>query len=227
MFKQFLLPELMYKGRPALPPQKQDLKRLYRYIRESFATTVLEFGCGYSTMVIGYALHQNKLRFESMSKKPIMRNDFLFEGCSIDTNEHWLIEILSKSNYTYNISFNHRHCFTNNYNGQRCHMYDNIPPVNPDFIYLDGPDPAQVKNWNPNWTPMSADILYMEPILIPGTQILIDGRTNNDRFLANNFKRNWKIDWNMEEDYTHMVLDEPRLGKINAVGRDILDFING
>ena len=227
MFKQLSLPELMYEGKPALPPQKQDLKRLYRYIRESFATTVLEFGCGYSTMVIGYALHQNNLRFESFSEKPIMRNDYLFEGIFIDTNIDWINEVLSKSNYTYNMRFCDTDCYQMTFNYQVCHIYEEMPQINPDFIYLDGPDPAQVEDWNPNWTPMSADILYMEPILIPGTQILIDGRTNNARFLANNFKRNWFIDWNMKEDYTHMILDEPRLGKINAVGRDILDFING
>ena len=38
-------------------------------------------------------------------------------------------------------------------------------------------------------TVMAADLLLMESILLPGTFILVDGRTNNTRFLKNNFQK--------------------------------------
>jgi hypothetical protein len=74
-------------------------------------------------------------------------------------------------------------------------------------------------------TPIAADVLLMEPSFIPGTIIHFDGRTNNVRFLQKNLQRDWRFDCNQEEDYTTMLLDEPRLGKINVIGRDILNDI--
>jgi len=68
---------------------------------------------------------------------------------------------------------------------------------------------------------MAADILLMEPTLIPGTTILIDGRTNNARFLENNLRRDWRFRTFEEQDQTVFYLAEPRLGKVNVVGRDI------
>jgi len=67
---------------------------------------------------------------------------------------------------------------------------------------------------------MGADLVVMEPTLLPGTIILVDGRTNNARFLQRNFQRNWKMEWNPQEDYTVFELDEPRLGKYNVLGKD-------
>ena len=31
------------------------------------------------------------------------------------------------------------------YRGQLCHFYDTLPDIVPDFVYLDGPDPATVQ----------------------------------------------------------------------------------
>ena len=67
--------------------------------------------------------------------------------------------------------------------------------INPEFIYLDGPHPLDPKENINNVsfqclerTPISADILLLESTLLPGTRILVDGRTNNVRFLRNNLK---------------------------------------
>ena len=67
---------------------------------------------------------------------------------------------------------------------------------------------------------MSADILKMEPILLPETMILVDGRTNNARFLKNNFQRNFEMVWDKESDITTFILKEERLGKYNILGFD-------
>jgi len=67
---------------------------------------------------------------------------------------------------------------------------------------------------------MAGDLLLMEPILLPGTFVLIDGRTNNARFLKNNLKRDYQITWDQEGDVTTFELTEERLGKYNLLGKD-------
>lgn len=250
------LPQLYYEGKPALPPQMDDLNRLYKMITESFSLTVLEFGCGYSTFVISQALEFNRKRWEALEKKPKVRNSKMFKGYVVDTNEMWLSEVKNKLQdvrscidinagipslewkQEYEMYFILSRCIATTYNDQLCHKYLKLPDIVPDFIYLDGPDPMQVQGeinslsfQCPERTPMAADILLMEPTLIPGTTILIDGRTNNARFLAKNLKREWEFyPYSMRmtkapiptgEDHTYMILNEPRLGKINVVGRDI------
>ena len=68
---------------------------------------------------------------------------------------------------------------------------------------------------------MAADLLLMEPTLLPGTVILVDGRTNNARFLQQNFQRSFAQEWSVTEDYTLFTLDEPRLGPKNILGSDL------
>ena len=67
---------------------------------------------------------------------------------------------------------------------------------------------------------MAADILLMESILLPGTFILVDGRTNNARFLNNNLQRNFEMSWDKDGDVTSFELKEERLGKYNILGSD-------
>ncbi len=62
--------------------------------------------------------------------------------------------------------------------------------INPDFIYLDGPDQFNAEgSYNglstrhKDFMPMSSDILIFEHFLNPGTIILVDGCTANARFL--------------------------------------------
>ena len=219
------LPELFYNGKPALPPQKDDLERLYKLITDNFILTVLEFGCGYSTFVIADALSENKRRWDALENKPEVRNIYKFKFYSVDTNNEWLLELSNKLGNYHKSHFRHSSCLVSVFNQQLCHFYTKLPDIVPDFIYIDGPDPEQVGGHINGMTfrgrtPMSADLLLMEPTLIPGTMVLIDGRTNNARFLINNLKRPW-FECPTEEDYTLLRLEEPKLGKINAVGRDI------
>ncbi len=69
-------------------------------------------------------------------------------------------------------------------------------------------------------TVMSGDLLLMESTFIPGTFILIDGRTNNAGFLERNFSRNYKVKWNKKMGITTFELSEERLGKYNLLGTD-------
>jgi hypothetical protein len=221
-------PELIYEGKPALPPQTADLERLHKLIVDNFCVTVLEFGCGYSTFVIADALRINRARWEALENKPEVRNSQMFKCRSVDTNTRWIQAVSSGLNNDIS-GVQHSDCSAIMLDRQMCHCYTKTFNIVPDFIYIDGPDPKQITNDNGFWsncperTPMSADLLMMEPTLIPGTIVLIDGRTNNARFLKRNLKRLWSFEPNAEEDYTLMRLEEPRLGKINVIGRDIVN----
>ena len=62
---------------------------------------------------------------------------------------------------------------------------------------------------------MSSDLLMMESIFAPGLFILVDGRTNNARFLQRSFQRNYDMVHYPETDVTTFELKEPYLGKRN------------
>ena len=93
------------------------------------------------------------------------------------------------------------------YNFKYATEYKKHPLINPDFIYLDGPDQMRVKSRINNFTvnhndmmPMSCDILKYEHFLTPGTIIICDGRTANARFLKSNFQRNWHYSHDFQND---------------------------
>ena len=111
------------------------------------------------------------------------------------------------------------------YEGQICHFYDNLPDVVPDFVYLDGPDPSTVEGnisglsfQNPKRTVMSGDILKYESTLLPGFFMIVDGRTNNARFLERMLKRTYDVQYHEGADVTTFELNEPRLGGENIFG---------
>jgi len=211
------------------PPVAEDLARLHRLIRKRKAFTVLEFGSGLSTIVMADALSKNKADFLAIEEKPELRNRFMFQIFSVESDKQWIEH--SQSNFPKHllehVNFHYSEIKIDTFNGRICHFYDNLPDIVPDFIYLDGPNPKDVKG-NVNGmtfqcderTVMAADLLLMESILLPGTFILVDGRTNNARFLKNNFQRNFEMNWDKDGDFTSFELKEERLGKYNILGSD-------
>ena len=215
---------------PAIPPQVGDLCRLHALIRENHSFTVLEFGVGYSTVIIADALAKNKADFANLPDKPQLGRSNIFMGYCVDANETWIerCKAITPDDLTTHINIMHSGVTVGTFNGGLCHYYDNLPNIVADFIYLDGPDPADVKGKKNGMdfatttrTVMAADLLLMEPTLLPGTIILIDGRTNNARFLERNFQRPFIHEWNEKEDYTTLTLDEPRLGPKNIFGNSL------
>lgn len=216
---------------PSFPPDVADLARLHRFIRQRMAFTVLEFGTGYSTIVIADALRKNQIQWEAAPNKPSLRNRFLFRCFSVDASKEWLA--LSETRLPEELQeFVHFHfsgVVIGTHNGQLCHFYENLPDIVPDFIYLDGPDPKDVQGTVHGLsfkcderTVMSGDMLLMEPTLIPGCFVLIDGRTNNARFLQRNLKRTYRTEWDRPGDVTTIELVEERLGPLNILGTDFL-----
>ena len=228
-FKEGVFDAVSGKLNIPFPPVIEDLARLHRLIRKRKAFTVLEFGSGLSTIVMADALSKNKADFLGLQEKPVLRNRFMFQIFSVESDKKWIE--YSQSNFPNHllehVNFHYSEIKIDTFNGRICHFYDNLPDVVPDFIYLDGPNPKDVKGsvngitfQCDERTVMAADLLLMESILLPGTFILVDGRTNNARFLKNNFQRNFEMSWDKDGDVTSFELKEERLGKYNVLGSD-------
>jgi predicted O-methyltransferase YrrM len=177
------------------PPEINDLVRLHKLIRREGFSRVLEFGTGYSTIVMADALSKNSSRSK------------LF---TIDASEKWLQSVRARfpKHLLDFVSFHHSEIRVGTFNGQLCHYYESLPDIVPDFIYLDGPDPKDVKgevnglSFQNGRSAMAADLLLMEPSFLPGAFILVDGRTNNAKFLAKNFRKRYIIKRNRKGDVT-------------------------
>ncbi|MDH4226864.1 MAG: hypothetical protein OEV59_03795 [Deltaproteobacteria bacterium] len=211
------------------PLQVADLVRLHKLVRSRKCFTVLEFGIGYSTMVMADALRKNEIEWNALPDKPEVRNRFMFKIFSVDASMHWIEQTKGKipEDLRDRVHVQQSDVVIGTHIGQICHYYKNLPDVVPDFIYLDGPTPKDVQGQVNGLsfqcderTVMSADLLLMEPTFLPGTFIIIDGRTNNARFLERNFTRKYEIIWDKKGDITTFELQEERLGKYNILGSD-------
>ncbi len=206
------------------PPEKGDLVRLHSLIRKRKPFTVLEFGVGYSTAIIADALAKNEIEWLQLKEKPLVRNRFPFQLFSVDASKKW-INLTRKKIPTHlrdRVHISYSGVSISTFKGQLCHFYEVLPDVVPDFIYVDAPDTKQVKGkvhglsfQCDERTVMSADLLLMEPTLLPGTFILVDGRTNNARFLDRNFTRPFKYNWHRSDDISTFELNEESLGAYN------------
>lgn len=222
-----------------IKPKFRDLSRLHSIVRERKCLTVMEFGVGFSTFVIADALEKNKAEWSGLETQPELRELSPFMLHSVDSGSKWIeatTSILS-NRLKDRVRFYDRSVKVGQFNGRLCHFYEQLPDVVPDFIYIDGPDPVTVigevngQSWrNPARIVMSADLLAIEPCLMPGTLVLLDGRTLNARFLASHLYRNWDISRTPSTDVTAMELCEEPLGELNAklmryqLGNEISDW---
>ena len=206
-------------------PNLEDLYRLFSFISLNKRTTVLEFGTGWSTLVMALALKENKKKYLHNIKGLRRKNPF--EIHVVDCNKHFksisqkrIINFFKDPSF---VKFTHSKCNIAKFNNQICNEYSKIPLVNPDFIYLDGPDQKDIQgslngiNLRHNdFMPMNSDLLKIEPFLIPGTIIITDGRGANAQFLKNNFIRKWEYFFDQKFDQHIFYLNEKTLGKINS-----------
>ena len=204
------------------PAELDDLIRLHSLVTSRKVTTIMEFGVGKSTIVFDDALRKNEKDFGPFVKKNLRRSN-PFELHSVENNLNWIKTVkksfttLSKKNFIH-----HCPCQVSTFNGRICTFYNNIPNVCPDLIYLDGPDQfsptGEVRGINtkhPDRFPMAADILSIEHFLLPGTLLVVDGRTANARFLKSNLQRNWEYNYMREYDQHFSELKESPLGIYN------------
>ena len=200
--------------------EMDDLIRLHYLIVNRKVTTIMELGVGKSTAVFDHALELNKKNHEKFVTSELRRSNS-FQCHSIDNSEEW-INITKKSYPFKNTTLHYSGCNISTFNDRVCSFYEHLPNICPDFIYIDGPDQFSVdgevrgiSTRHLDRTPMSADILPIEHFLLPGTLIVIDGRTANARFLKANLQRNWQYYFSEEFDQHFFELNEEPLGPYN------------
>tara|TARA_A100001011_G_scaffold107641_1_gene114216 strand:+ start:207 stop:998 length:792 start_codon:yes stop_codon:yes gene_type:complete len=203
-------------------PNLSDLYSLYNIIITHKRTTVLEFGSGWSSLIISYALQNLKKKYSKEITK--IRRSNPFELFIIENEKKYLNETKKKLKKLNEIKIHYTLSKVKmiNYKGKFATEYSKLPLCNPDFIYLDGPDQYNIKKSSNNFStahpdlmPMVADILKMEYFLLPGTIILIDGRGANARFLKNNLERKWGYKYLEISDQHFFVLNDKPIGKLN------------
>jgi len=206
------------------PPVVEDLARLYAFARNRKATTVLEFGSGYSTAIFARALSENKALYGDLPEFKALRRNNPFELYTVDCSPEWL-KITSERIHAKDRDVVHPHHSTvtiGTFNDRICHYYDNLPNICPDLIYLDGPmqhdavgEIGGIHFRHNDRTVVAADIARMEWTLLPGTLVICDGRTNNARFLKSNFQREWRYEHDTAGDVHIFELIEAPLGGLN------------
>jgi hypothetical protein len=206
-----------------MPPELDDLTRLHFLTRSRKVLNVLEFGVGKSTVVFAAAIKQNQADYTDYVKNNLRRSTpFMVD--SLDSSADW-IETCKKNFVPELLPYVNFHSSTvdmTTFNGRACTMYSQLPNICPDLIYIDAPDQFNIRGdvrgistASADRLPMAADVLVLEPFLLPGTLIVVDGRTANARFLKNNFQRNWTYTHFAAEDTHVFELVERPLGKLN------------
>ncbi len=206
-------------------PKIHDLMRLHRLCLGRKVTTVLEFGCGYSSLVFAHALQINSLKHGGFVRENLRRHD-CFEVHSVDDMEDY-IKLAAERTPEELRPFAHFHKSAVNmtqFNDRICTEYDALPNICPDLVYLDGPSQHAatgtvngITTAHPDRLPMSCDLLKIEHFFLPGTLIVVDGRTANARFLKLNFQRQWAYRHDEINDVHYFELQEAALGKYNRL----------
>jgi len=204
-------------------PEWDDLVRMHRLIRTRKVTTILEFGCGYSTAVFADAIEKNRLEFGEFVTANLRRSN-AFEVHSVDDMSKYM-RIAKKRlpmHLKSRVHFTQADVVMTTFAGRICTEYSSLPNICPDFIYLDAPSQdsaigqiSGISTRHPDRLPMSCDLLKIEHFLLPGTIILVDGRSANARFLCTNFQRNWKYQHDVVNDAHVFELSEEPLGRYN------------
>jgi hypothetical protein len=213
-----------HSGGEPYPPEYDDLARLHALVTKRKIINILELGSGKSSVVLADALKQNHLHFGN--KLNGIRRANPFRLISIESEEKYKIEVQNqceKKGLGDFVEIVLCQAMQTTYLEQICGQYKNIPSCCPDLIYVDGPMPMSYKNGISQYmdmrhseiTNITCDVLRIEPVLLPGTIIIVDGMTNNSRFIRNNLKRCWESFEDIDADYTIMILDEAPLGNIH------------
>lgn len=208
-------------------PDLPDLCRLHWIVLSRKIINVLEFGSGFSTIFMAHAQNILKREFNFIDG---LRYEKQFHTYSVEESSRYakITNLRSPKNLKKFFSIKVCKAKIVEYKNHYASKYINIPNISPDLIYLDAPSQYFTKKTYDGFSfskicrmPMSADILYFEYFLEPGTVIVVDGRTANARFLKENFKRNWKYLHDEVGDCHYFELNEKPLGKYN---KKKLDF---
>ncbi len=158
-----------------------DLWYLYRAVRRNRPLNILEFGSGCSTAILAQALRDNEREFGQAGRL-----------LSIDNNEHWADVTRQSLPETVRdiCEIVYRPIEEAQFAGRRVWRHVDLPPFAPDFIYLDGPG---YPNGTPGLEKVAMDLLELEDKFPKGFLMIADDRQHNCAFLAEHFKRTYKI----------------------------------
>ena len=185
----------------------------------------MEFGSGWSSLVMALALTELKKKYSSTISK--LRRNNPFELFIIENEKKYFSiskKRLKRFSKKINIKINYLNTdvIMTTYKGIISTEYKKLPLCNPDFIYLDGPDQFNIKGdcngisiRHIDMMPMNSDILKIEYFLVPGTIIIVDGRGANSSFLRNNLQRKWSYKYDKMFDQHIFLLDDQSIGKYN------------
>jgi hypothetical protein len=211
------------ENRVPFRPDAIDLARLHKTIRDRRVVTALEFGVGYSTLVMADALMKNERDYGEYVRANLRRRD-AFKLYAIDADPSFidLTKGMIPTELNDIIEFQFSAVSVSTFNDRVATYYDRLPNICPDFIYLDAPDQfipngdvRGISTNHPDRMPMSADVLAFEHFLTPGTLLIVDGRTANARFLKANLQRSWEYTHDESADIHTFELKEPPLGPYN------------
>ena len=220
------------KNAEVLGPELKKLFFLYKLITLNKRLIIMEFGSGWSSLILSLAMGANLKKHKDNVKN--LRHD-KFKIFSLDDNKKYLNISKKRVNnfknkYQCKVNFLFSPVKMSEFENKICTEYTKLPICNPDFIYLDGPGLFYIINKinnfstaNKDLVPMSADILKIEFYLMPGTIVLVDGRAGNVEFLKKNFKRKWTYKFVKDVDQHIFFLDEPSWGAKNL---RLLKFYN-
>ncbi len=210
-------------------PDLFDLYRLYQFVVINKRTTILEFGSGWSSLILSLALKEVKDKF--FSKVKHLRRNNPFELFIIENEKKFMNISRNRIKKFYKnmnikkpikINWHYSEVEMTLFNNKICTQYKKLPLCNPDFIYLDGPDQFNIKKdingisvRHKDMAPMVCDILKFEYFYTPGTIIVCDGRSANAQFLKKNFQRKWRYSVDKKFKQHIFWLDDQILGDLN------------
>lgn len=163
---------LRHRPPNSIRPDCADLWFLYRLVRKRRPRCVLEFGSGCSTVIMAYALRENG-------------GGVLY---SVDADPYWAqvtketlpTELQGIATITYSpVSEVEMY-------GVLGWRHVQIPDVEPDCLYLDGPALTPERR-------VAVDPLDLEDQFQPGFVMVVDGRPENANFLKRYFRRSYQI----------------------------------
>ena len=165
--------------------KRHDNLNLFELILREKPRAVVEFGSGVSTLIMALALSR-------IGKGKLY---------SVESDARWAQVVrdkLAKLNLSKFAEVEHATPRLEEFYGQVVASFEKLPDVRPDIIYVDGPDPRTVEG-NVKGLTMNnlqfiilKDVLYYEWSLYVGAKIIMDGRTQNLRFLQKNLKREYR-----------------------------------
>ena len=210
-------------NKKSYPPELLDLIRLHYLIISRKVTTILEFGVGFSSLIMADALKINEKKYGLYVRNNLRRGN-AFELHSVDTSKKYIKITKNRipKSLKNKIFMNHSDAHMTKFNGQICAEFKKIPNICPDLIYVDGPSFMHVKGSKNgihtrhiDRTIISSDLLKIESFLLPGTLIIWDGLTSYARFIEKNFRRKWRFEHLPDLDITLAEQVEEPLGIYN------------